>query len=174
MFSASIFSAVEAFVSDHLAKTFHFSDFWVSLFFMSFILPNILSSLVVGKACDKGFSRSKIISLGLFLHAITAPFVAFSPSPSLFVISAVLFGGTHSLISTPSMPELAELSLKTGSDSYARVYAAFNMAYSIGMTIGPLVVGVVKPMTSFGVSLSVISFFMLSYSPIFMFLYSRT
>ena len=140
---------------------------------MAFILPNILGSLIVGKACDKGISRVKIIALGIFLHAISAPFVGFSPNLGLFIVSAALFGGTHSLISAPSMPELTDLVQKTGSDSYARVYAAFNMAYSIGMTIGPLVVGAIKPKTSFGVALSVISFFMILYSPVFLFLYQN-
>lgn len=173
IFSASIFSAVENFLSDHLAKTFQLDEFWISQLFMALILPNILSSLIVGKLCDKGISRIKIIALGLFLHAFTAPFIGFSPNLSLFIVSAACFGGTHSLISASSMPELADLIQKTGSDSYARVYAAFNMAYSIGMTIGPLVVGAIKPKTSFGVALSVISFFMILYSPVFLVLYRK-
>lgn len=170
IFSASIFSAVETFISEHLAKTFHLSDFWISQLFMTIIFPNILSSLIVGKACDMGFSRIRIISLGLFLHALAAPFTAFSPTLTLFVISAAFFGGTHSLISAVAMPELAAIAQNFGSDAYASVYAAFNMAYSVGMAVGPLIVGAIKPRTSFGVALSVISFFMMLYAPVFLLL----
>lgn len=171
--SASIFSAVETFTPDHLAKKFQLDDFWISQIFMAFIIPIILGSLIVGKVCDKGISRIKIIALGLFLHALSAPFVGFSPDLGLFIVSAVSFGATYSLIATPSMPELAAIVQQTGSDSYAHVYAAFNIAYSIGMTIGPLVVGKIKSRMSFGSSLSVISLVIILYAPTLTLLYRK-
>lgn len=171
--SASIFSAVETFTPNHLAETFRPADFWISQLFMAFIFPIIIGSLIVGKVCDKGISRIKIISLGLLLHALVAPFIAFSPNLILFIISAISFGGTYALIATPSMPELAAIVQTTGSNSFARVYAAYNLAYSLGMMIGPLVAGRIKTMTtSLGISLSVISFFLILYSPTFVLLYS--
>lgn len=166
-------ASVETFVSGFLQERLGLDERWVSAGILFLTLPNILTSLLFGKACDSGsVSRPTMIAFGLVAHALVSPFVAIAPNLPAFIASACLFGATHSVIATPALPELASIVDSLGVSSYARVYAVFNNAFSIGMIFGPIVVGQVKAATSFFWGIMSVAVPMLAYA--FLFLHSIT
>jgi len=67
------------------------------------------------------------------------------------------------------MPQLANIVDKLAGNSFARVYAIFNMTYSLGMIAGPWVVGLVKFYFGFILGMGVITIWGLVYAPIFLY-----
>lgn len=168
VFCGAAIASIEAFVSGFLQEHLGLDERWVSASILFLACPNILMSLLVGKACDSGsVARPTMLALGLATHALACPFVTVAPSLPVFIASACFFGVTHSAIATPALPELASIVDSLGVSSYARAYAVYNSAFSIGMILGPIVVGQVKTATSFFWGIMSVAVPMLAYAFIF-------
>lgn len=60
------------------------------------------------------------------------------------IVLFVLIGTAGTAILTPVLGELSAVVRTTGTgDGFARAYAMFNMAFSIGVLVGPVVCGIV-------------------------------
>lgn len=167
VFSSAIFSSMEASIASHLTKSFKMDEYQVSLVLFVMLAPSIIGSIVVGKACDMGASHHLIIFIGLIINSISGWLLASATSIQLLIPSAIFFGGTHSFISTPSMPKLALIVEDMGVSSYASVYALSNMAYSIGMVMGPILVGIIQSYKSFATGIAFLAIPTIIYAPIF-------
>ncbi|RUS23397.1 major facilitator superfamily domain-containing protein [Jimgerdemannia flammicorona] len=137
---SSIFSGIEPTLPIHLQDTFHADASTVGLIFMAIVIPTFLSPLV-GLASDR-FGRKTISAAGTLLVALVAPLIAL-PSKTLWLIvpPLMVFGLASSMITTPLLPEMGEVVHELGGGAYATVYALYNMAYSIGMLVGPVIAG---------------------------------
>ncbi|KAJ3068404.1 hypothetical protein HK102_007183, partial [Quaeritorhiza haematococci] len=106
----------------------------------------MVSSMLIGPLSD-AHGRKNIIALGCVLVGFAAPLVALSPTLPLLVITLALFGATYAILMTPTLPEMAEFVDKKGGGAYATVYGMWNVAYSAGMIVGPVVGGMVMDAT---------------------------
>lgn len=70
---------------------------------------------------------------------------------------------------TPCLPEFAEIVARVSPGSYASVYALYNVYYSIGMILGPVVGGAVVETMGFEIQMYVFACLCLTYSPIVLF-----
>ncbi|KAG0082057.1 hypothetical protein BGZ92_011916 [Podila epicladia] len=74
-----------------------------------------------------------VVATGIFQNSLT-----------MIVLLFTLVGITGTAILTPVLGELSAVVRITGSgDGFARAYAMFNMAFSIGILVGPVVCGIV-------------------------------
>lgn len=145
---ASVFSGVEPTLPIHLQRTFHADASTIGLLFMAIVIPTFLSP-VIGAASDK-YGRWVVSCTGTVLTAISAPLIAY-PSKHIWleIPPLMLFGLASSMITTPLLPQMGEVVHKLGGGAYGRVYALFNMAYSIGMLFGPIVGGILLDKITF-------------------------
>ena len=114
----------------------------IGLVFGAATLANGAASPFVGALSDKyPGARRKLMALGLIGAGVLMP-VLILPD-SVFLVGALLavFAIGYGFVLVPALPELADVAQNNGV-GYAAVYGAFNVAYSLGMAVGPLVGGI--------------------------------
>lgn len=74
-----------------------------------------------------------VLATGIFQNSLT-----------MIILLFTIVGITGTAILTPILGELSAVVRATGSgDGFARAYAIFNMAFSIGVLVGPVICGIV-------------------------------
>ncbi|KAI8347931.1 major facilitator superfamily domain-containing protein [Mortierella sp. GBAus27b] len=137
------FSGAEPTVPLHLSSTFHLTSERIGLVFMAFSLPT-LTAPISGALSDKfGAKVVCVVSLVLCAGAIIAGGLSQNSLPMIVSLFTII-GTTGIAILAPVLGELSAVVRTTGTgDGSARVYAMFNMAFSIGVLVGPVVCGIV-------------------------------
>lgn len=162
---AASYSSMEIFGASWLNRTWGFSESRTSLLMLGFILPNMIAAVLVGWLCDR-LPRHKIMAVGLLLHGLTAPLVPLASSVGPLIAFSVLFGGTAPIVSAPVSPHLTAIVDRLGGACYARLYAIFNMTWSVGMMAGPWLVGWIKGQWGFFWGMLSISILCLIWAPV--------
>ncbi|KAF9302292.1 hypothetical protein BGZ74_005558 [Mortierella antarctica] len=141
--NAFVFSGAEPTVPLHLAKTFDLTSERIGLVFMAFSLPT-LTAPISGALSDKlGAKVVCFVSLLLCGAGVVATGI-FQNSLTMIILLFTIVGITGTAILTPILGELSAVVRTTGSgDGFARAYAMFNMAFSIGILVGPVICGIV-------------------------------
>ncbi|KAF8984453.1 hypothetical protein BGZ46_008008 [Entomortierella lignicola] len=141
--NAFAFSGAEPTVPLHLSKTFHLTSERIGLVFMAFSLPTLTAPLS-GALSDK-FGAKTITTVSLILCGGAILGAGLSQySLSMIILLFTITGTTGTAVLTPVLGELSAVVRMTGTgDGFARAYAMFNMAFSIGVLIGPVVCGIV-------------------------------
>ncbi|EPZ33298.1 MFS general substrate transporter [Rozella allomycis CSF55] len=161
------FSAFEGIIAIYLKENFNLSEAETGYMFIAAIVPNIIVSTFVGHLSDK-YDKYLIISIGMILHSLAAPLMMSCDSISTMIPAMSFFGASASVFNTPSMPEMAAIVHRYGFQaSNAQVYAIYNMCYSLGMLLAPIIAAYIK--ISFGSfwSLTAFSIATMMYLPIF-------
>lgn len=165
---AASFASMESMLEVHLHKYFHYTPSQTSLVFLAFILPNILAVTFIGWLSGR-IRRYAIITVGLIIHPFSSLLITSTTSVTAIIIGGVIFGVSSSIAGSPVSPELAEIVKSYGGASYARIYGILNISYSLGILVGPTIVGYVTEKTNFLVAMIGLTSLTLIYSPIFYF-----
>ncbi|KAI7903711.1 major facilitator superfamily domain-containing protein [Cokeromyces recurvatus] len=163
--SASVFSGIEPSLPIHLQMVFNASASTIGFIFVTMVVPAFLAPLI-GHLSDK-IGRQVISATGMIMMAISAPFIAINYSTIYWIIpSLMIFGLSSPVIMTPILPEMGETVNDMGGAAYAQVYALYNMAYSIGMFIGPVIAGFIMSAAGFKTLMFIFSLALFICSPI--------
>jgi MFS transporter, DHA1 family, solute carrier family 18 (vesicular amine transporter), member 1/2 len=169
---ACSFTIVEASVASHVQSpsTFNMTENETTLVFLVILVPSFITSFIVGYISDL-MPRSRLIFLGLVLHSFAPPLMIYCKTLHAFYLASIYFGISSSILSTPAQPEMAYiLSHKGKQASFARIYAVFNICYSLGMVVGPFASAFLTSyLKSFLYSQCVLSIAFFIFSPIFLF-----
>lgn len=165
VFIAASYSSMEVFGASWLIRSWGFSESQTSILMLGFIFPNMIAAVLVGWLCDR-LPCHRIMAMGLLLHAIAAPLVPLANSVVSLVAFSVLFGATAPIVSAPVSPHLTAIVDRLGGACYARLYAIFNMTWSVGMMCGPWLVGWIKGQWGFFWGMLSVSILCLAWSPI--------
>ena len=103
------------------------------------------------------------MTMGMTLAAVCFPFIALSNSVWLVAIVLVFLGIGMGTAITPCLPEFAEISQKSGTNSFGASFSIYNTAYSIGMMIGPTLGGILTNYLGIVWSYSVVAIVILVY-----------
>ncbi|KAA1076079.1 hypothetical protein PGT21_033801 [Puccinia graminis f. sp. tritici] len=111
-----------------------------ALIFIAAVVPSFISSPMAGHYADKYGAKWPIV---ICLILGTPFFGLLSMNTSLAaLITFIAFTGIFIMgIAAPIMQDLAEVVKATPGLGFAHVYGIFNMVYSTGAMVGPLVVG---------------------------------
>ncbi|OBZ82483.1 putative MFS-type transporter C18.02 [Choanephora cucurbitarum] len=165
--SASVFSGIEPALPIHLQKTYDASASLIGLIFVAMVVPAFLAP-VIGHLSDK-IGRQAISATGMILMAIASPLVALNYSSIYWIIPPLMIFGLSSPVTlTPILPEMGETVNEMGGAAYAQVYALYNMAYSVGMFVGPVVAGLIMSASDFETLMLVFGVTLIICSPIMM------
>jgi MFS family permease len=80
--------------------------------------------------------------MGLVLTPVLLPLPALLPKLWMVVLAMMGLGSAASFIMSPCSPAVADQVERQGSQSFASAFSILNLAYSVGLMIGPLVGGV--------------------------------
>jgi DHA1 family solute carrier family 18 vesicular amine transporter 1/2 len=146
---SGLWALLESTLPLDLDKRLHATAPVIGLCFTAAALAHTLTSPWMGHVSDR-IGRVKVLRIGLVLIAFALPFPAVLRTfPSLFM-SMMALGAIASFIMSPCSPAVAGEIEKMNSKAFASGFAVLNMAYSIGMVLGPylgsaLVTGVGLP-----------------------------
>ncbi len=112
----------------------------IGLCFAAAALTQSLTSPLMGRLSDR-IGRVKVLRMGLVCALVLVPLPALLPRTWMVVLAMMGLGSTASLIMSPCSPAVADQVERLGSQSFATAFSILNLAYSVGMMIGPLVGG---------------------------------
>ncbi|KAG0292664.1 hypothetical protein BGZ98_002503, partial [Dissophora globulifera] len=141
--NAFAFSGAEPTVPLHLSSTFDLTSERIGLVFMAFSLPT-LTAPISGALSDRfGAKGICLVSLVLCGGSIAVAGVFYPNNLTMIIVLFTVIGMTGTATLTPVLGELSAVVRTTGTgDGFARAYAMFNMAFSIGVLVGPVVCGI--------------------------------
>ncbi|CAG8499613.1 2647_t:CDS:2 [Diversispora eburnea] len=134
--AASVFAGIEPTLPIHLRDRFYADASQIGLIYISVVLPTVISPIVGYLSYIIG--QRTMVGIGMIWLAVASPLIALPNKLLVQVMPLIFFGAAYSIVMTPTLPLLAQ----RGGNSYGQVYALWNMAYSIGMFVGPVVAGV--------------------------------
>ncbi|KAF8987627.1 hypothetical protein BGZ52_003541 [Haplosporangium bisporale] len=145
---AFLVAAIEPVLPLYLAATFNMTETKIGLTFLAISLPTFISP-VAGWFSDK--YGGKYMSMAAI--TLCAIFITVLGIPDIPLWTVILFlvgiGGTCATYITPVLGELSAVVRVTGDgDGFARAFALFNMFFSLGMVVGPLLGALIYQETS--------------------------
>ena len=81
--------------------------------------------------------RLPLMAGGLVGMGAVIVFAGTAPTPAAVALVLVAVAVAYSFVLVPALPEIASVVHTTGSRGYAMAYGAFNIAYALGMVLGP-------------------------------------
>jgi len=136
--SSSSLSAVETLLADYLQRSYGFNSLKVSLVMLAMVISSTVFSILGGIWSDK-YSNYSVLLIGFALYLIAPILISICKSIPYLIIAAIYFGAASSLVSTPTLPELAAVVSQLNCSCYAQIYAIANVCFSTGMLFGPLI-----------------------------------
>ena len=112
----------------------------IGLCFAAAALAHTFSSPLMGRLSDR-IGRVKVLRMGLVLSVIMLPLPVLVPNPWMVVLAMMGLGATASFIMSPCSPAVADQVERQGSQSFATAFSILNLAYSVGLMLGPLLGG---------------------------------
>ncbi len=112
----------------------------IGLCFAAAALAHTFSSPLMGRLSDR-IGRVKVLRMGLVLSVIMLPLPVLVPAPWMVVLAMMGLGATASFIMSPCSPAVADQVERQGSQSFASAFSVLNLAYSVGLMLGPLLGG---------------------------------
>ena len=115
-------------------------------------VAHTLSSPWVGRLSDR-FGRARVLRIDLWGGLLLLPLPALLPTMVLVGLSLALLGFIASFLMSPCSPAVADQVERWGSQSFASGFSVLNLAYSIGMVIGPFLGGALVQVMGFPLAL---------------------
>jgi multidrug resistance protein len=137
---SALWGLLESTLPLDLDRRFALSPALIGLCFAAMALAHTLTSPLMGQLSDR-MGRVKVLRIGLLLCLLLLPLPALLPRPWLVVLAMMGLGGTASLLMSPCSPAVADQVERLGSQSFASAFSILNLAYSVGLMVGPLVGG---------------------------------
>ncbi|KAF9969120.1 hypothetical protein BGZ73_008681 [Actinomortierella ambigua] len=146
--TASAYSGIEPIFPLHLQDILGAGPALTGLVFTSAVVPSLLSPLI-GYIADRT-DRLVVATGGMIVFATALIWLSWPTTIAGFIMPLALFGLGSSTCQTPILPAMAQVATERGWNAYARVYACYNMMYSGGMMIGPILAGILYDWCGFG------------------------
>jgi MFS family permease len=138
---AAILTMLEPLLPLHLGEAMGLAPHEIGLLFVPALVAYALATPLAGWLADRA-GRRWTMALGLSTTAIGLPLLALPGSWIGEVCVLIPVGVGCALLLTPCLPELASAVDRQKDGSYGLAYALFNLAYAIGMLVGPFVGGI--------------------------------
>ncbi|KAF5355684.1 hypothetical protein D9756_004003 [Leucocoprinus leucothites] len=135
-----VYSSQEPALPLHLQSVWGMSSQKVGVFLLALSVPMLISSPVTGWLTDK-VGAEWVAATSIVLAIPWWGVITIDGPLALFGVAFALENFFTSGVISPLTAELAAVSRNIQGVGYAHIYAAFNVAYGIGTTIGPIVGG---------------------------------
>ncbi|KAF8926553.1 major facilitator superfamily domain-containing protein [Dissophora ornata] len=136
-------SSLEPTLPYYLRDRFGMNEGQIGLVFIAFTMPTIVSPLA-GWVSDR-YGAKYLCSSAVFICGCFMLVLSIENKPLwAIVLNLIGIGLSTSSFIAPVLGEISAVVRRTGDKAaYARAFAIFNIAFSFGMLIGPIIAGVV-------------------------------
>lgn len=152
---SAVWTLLEAALPLSLAQRFGLGSRDIGLAFGAMALAHTLSSPFMGRLSDR-IGRARVLRIGLAASVALMPLPALLPSPWTVGLSMLALGFNASFLLSPCSPAVADQVERMDSQSFASGFSILNIAYSVGMALGPLLSGPIIDVLGFGGALAVV------------------
>ncbi len=133
---SGLWALLESTLPLDLDRRFGASAPLIGLCFTAAALAHTLSSPWMGRLSDR-VGRVRVLRAGLVLVALALPLPALMPNPWGVGASMLALGAIASFLMSPCSPAIADQIEGMDSRAFASGFAVLNLAYSVGMMVGP-------------------------------------
>jgi MFS family permease len=126
----------------------------IGLIFISIAIPTFLSPAVGYISFYIG--QRETCGIGLIFLGVVTPLISIPTRLWLVVLPLLFFGAAYSIVTTPTLPLLGHYVTQQGGGAYGQVYALWNMSYSVGMFVGPVIAGLLVELFGFRYTLIIL------------------
>ncbi|KAI8325790.1 MFS general substrate transporter [Martensiomyces pterosporus] len=149
----------------HLFEEYNLKPAMIGVVFIAVVVPNVIIGPIAGKFTDDARVLSKLAPYGRFgfmiigsiLSAIAIGCLGATKSLAGLIVNLVVIGFLAGFAAVPIMSTMGVHVHRMGGDAYAKVYALFNIAYSIGVIVIPTVLPPVMNSIGFAGTMGVVS-----------------
>jgi MFS family permease len=134
---ASLWAILESTLPLHLDATLGMRASEIGILFAAAALAHTVTSPLMGRLSDR-VGRLRVLRIGFVLAALLIPVPAFLSTKWAVALSMAALGITASFVMSPVSPGLADAVEAMGSRSFGSVFSLVNVAYAVGMMVGPL------------------------------------
>ncbi|BGP54868.1 hypothetical protein JCM8202_003377 [Rhodotorula sphaerocarpa] len=124
----------------YLEEQYGLTSFGAGLVFLGFVVPTFFASPIAGWAVDR-VGTKWIMAAGTVLSIPMYPLLIIKGPLALFIFFLALLGVAVSAFITPTTVDLAMVSARVPNVTTAHVFSLFNLAFSVGSLLGPIVGG---------------------------------
>ncbi|KAI9504558.1 major facilitator superfamily domain-containing protein [Coemansia spiralis] len=147
----------------HLAEKYNSSSTVIGVVFIALVIPNAVIAPFAGKYTDDSrvlaklapYGRFGFMIIGSILEAIAIACIGATTNIAGIVVNLVFVGLLGGIAAVPVMSAMGIHVHRMGGDAYAKVYALFNIAYSIGVIIIPTVLPPIMNAVGFAATMGV-------------------
>ncbi|PIA18674.1 MFS general substrate transporter [Coemansia reversa NRRL 1564] len=149
----------------HMRDKYNSSTIIISLVFVAIVIPNAFIAPFAGKYTSKKrvlakvapYGRFSFMIVGSLVQAILIACIGATTNIAGLVINLVFVGFAGGIAAVPILSTMGEHVERMGGDAYAKVYALFNIAYSIGVIIIPTVLPPIMNAVGFAATMGVVA-----------------
>ncbi|KAJ2865588.1 hypothetical protein GGH94_002105 [Coemansia aciculifera] len=149
----------------HMAEEYGSSPAIIGVVFIALVVPSMITGILVGRFTDDErvlnylapYGRFAFMIIGSLLAAIAVACVGATRNIAGLVVSLAVVGFLCGTAAVPIMSTMGVHVYRMGGDAYAKVYALFNIAYSIGVIVIPTVLPPVMNAVGFAATMGVVS-----------------
>lgn len=134
--ASGLWALIESTLPLHLDGKLGLGPAAIGLCFATAALSHTFASPLMGRLSDR-IGRVKVLRIGLALCLVALPLPVFMPNLGTVLAALVLLGATASFIMAPCGPAIADAVQSLGRTDYASGFALLNIAYAVGMVVGP-------------------------------------
>jgi DHA1 family solute carrier family 18 vesicular amine transporter 1/2 len=163
---ASIPCVMEPTLPLWLEKVLHVQAGFTGMLFAIPVLAYATIAPVMGTLSGR-IGNHKVMTMGLIIMSVCFPLVVLLHNVWLVALLLACLGVGMGTAITPCLPEFAEISQNSGTNSFGASFSIYNTAYSIGMMIGPTLGGTLTNYLGIERSYLVIAVLILIYDVIF-------
>ncbi|KAJ2783382.1 hypothetical protein H4R18_001749 [Coemansia javaensis] len=149
----------------HMKEQYGSSTVAIGLVFIAIVIPNVVVGPVAGKYTSDArvlarvapYGRFGFMSAGSLAQAATIACVGATTSIAGLVVNLVFVGLAGGVAAVPILSTMGVHVERMGGDAYARVYALFNIAYSVGVIVVPTVLPPIMSAVGFAATMGVVA-----------------
>ncbi|KAJ2517098.1 hypothetical protein H4217_004165 [Coemansia sp. RSA 1939] len=147
----------------HLVDKYNLNSTLIGVIFIALVIPNAVIGPLAGKYTDDERVLAKVAPYGRFgfmiigslLEAVAVACVGATSNIAGLVVNLVFVGMLGGIAAVPIMSTMGVHVHRMGGDAYAKVYALFNIAYSIGVIVIPTVLPPIMNAVGFAATMGV-------------------
>ena len=137
---SGLWALLESTLPLNMDRRLGLNAFWIGVCFTASALAHVITSPLMGRLSDR-IGRVRVLRMGLVLVVVLLPMPVLLPRPWMVVLAMMGLGSTASFIMSPCSPAVADQVERLGRQSFASAFSILNLAYSVGLMVGPILGG---------------------------------
>ncbi|KAJ2162265.1 hypothetical protein GGF46_000756 [Coemansia sp. RSA 552] len=149
----------------HMREEYNLNSVVIGVMFVAIVIPAMVVSPISGKYTNNNrvlamiapYGRFGIMIIGSVLEAVAIAFLGATTNVAGLAVNLVAIGLLNGFVYVSIPSAMGEHVARMGGDAYAKVYALYNIAYSVGVIIIPTVLPPIMNSVGFAATMGVVS-----------------